>query len=160
MAPPLLSEPEKADAYLRWFSFSAVNSGTFDMSSSADAPATPGTPRNIIGLSDEEIVAIANPMWSDLIKHSNEGDYGKFARKFSYNLIFGLNEIEVGNQFAKSDLTRNLSENWDYLGIIRRGEHVTVLYRVRSTKKEGEWLGRLVLGYEKGEVRIFGASIF
>jgi hypothetical protein len=44
--------------------------------------------------------------------------------------------------------------------IIRRGEHVTVLYRQRSTKKPGEWLGRLVLGYEDGEVRIFAASIF
>jgi hypothetical protein len=37
---------------------------------------------------------------------------------------------------------------------------VTVLYRQRSTKKPGEWLGRLVLGYEDGEVRIFAASIF
>jgi hypothetical protein len=37
---------------------------------------------------------------------------------------------------------------------------VSVLYRQRSTKKQGEWLGRLVLGYEDGKVRIFGASIF
>jgi hypothetical protein len=115
---------------------------------------------NIIEQTDDEILAIAHPMWTDLIKHSNEGDYGKFARKFSYNLVFGLNEVQVGNQFAKSDLTRNLREDWDFLGLIRRGEHVTVLYRVRSTKKEGEWLGRMVLGYEDGEVRIFGASIF
>jgi hypothetical protein len=130
------------------------------MTSADDASATPGSSMNIIELSDEEILAFAHPMWSDLIKHSNEGDYGKFTRKFSYNLVFGLNEVEVGKQFAKSDLTRSLSESWDYLGIIRRGEHVTVLYRVRSTKKDGEWLGRLVLGYEEGEVRIFGASIF
>jgi hypothetical protein len=130
------------------------------MISAGEAPAAPETPMNIIEHSDEEILAIAHPMWSDLIKHSNEGDYGKFVRKFSYNLVFGLNEVEVGNQFAKSELTRTLSDQWDYLGIIRRGEHVTVLYRVRSTKKEGEWLGRLVLGYEDGEVRIFGASVF
>lgn len=45
--------------------------------------------------------------------------------------------------------------------MIRRGEHVTVLYRVRSTKKEGEWLGRLVLGTnDKDEIKIYGASIF
>jgi len=31
---------------------------------------------------------------------------------------------------------------------------------VRSSKREGEWLGRMVLGYEKGEARIFAASIF
>lgn len=115
---------------------------------------------NIINLSDEELLAIAHPMWDDLIKYSNKGQYGKFVRHFSYNLLFGLNEVEVGKQFAKSELTRSLSPDYDYLGTIRRGEHVTVLYRVRSTKKEGEWLGRMVLGYEKGEVRIFGASIF
>jgi hypothetical protein len=100
-------------------------------------------------------------MWDDLIKYSNEGEYGKFVRNFSYDLLLGLNEVEVGKQFAKSELTRSLDSNYDFLGLIRRGQHVTVLYRVRSTKKEGEWLGRLVLGYDKdGEVKIFGASIF
>lgn len=115
---------------------------------------------NIIEHSDEEILAVAHPMWTDLIAFSNEGSYGKFIRKFSYDLLLGLNEVELGKQFAKSELARNLSPEWDYLGIIRRGEHVTVLYRIRSTKKDGEWLGRLVLGYERGEIRIFAASIF
>ncbi len=115
---------------------------------------------NIIEKTDDEILEIAHPMWDELIKYSNEGEYGKFIRKFSYDLLFGLNEVEVGKQFARSELTRNLDSDYDYLGIIRRGEHATVLYRVKSTKKEGEWLGRIVLGYEKGEVRIFGASVF
>jgi len=57
--------------------------------------------------------------------------------------------------------SRSLSEVYDYLGIIRRGEHATVLYRVRSTKKEGEWLGRLVLGFDDDDViKIYGASVF
>ncbi len=115
---------------------------------------------NIVEKADDEILAIAHPMWEDLIKYSNQGEYGKFIRNFSYGLLFGLNEIEVGKQFAKSELTRSLDANYDYLGLIRRNEHVTVLYRVRSTKSPGEWLGRLVLGYEEGEVKIFGASIF
>lgn len=115
---------------------------------------------NIIEKTDEEILAIAHPYWEDLVKWSNAGKYGEFVKNFAKSLAFGLNQMEVGKQFAKSELTRNLDESYDYLGIIRRGEHVTVLYRVRSTKKEGEWLGRLVLGYEDGEVRIFGASIF
>ena len=115
---------------------------------------------NIIDKTDDEILEIAHPMWDELIKHSNEGEYGKFIRNFSYDLLFGLNEVEVGKQFAKSELTRNLNTEYDFLGLIRRGEHVTVLYRVTSTKKEGEWLGRMVLGYEKGEVKIFGASVF
>jgi len=116
--------------------------------------------KNIIDHTDDEILPIANQIWSDLIKSSNEGKYGDFIRDFAYSLIKGLNEIEVGNQFVKSELTRNLSGLVDCLGVIRRGQHVTVLYRQRSTKLEGEWLGRLVLGYEDGEVKVFGASIF
>lgn len=116
--------------------------------------------KNIIDHTDEEITQIAHPMWDELIKYSNEGKYGLFIKNFSRDLLRGLNEIEVGKQFAKSELTRNLSSDYDFLGLIRRGQHVTCLYRVRSTKKEGEWLGRLVLGYERGEVKIFAASIF
>lgn len=115
---------------------------------------------NIVERTDEEIKAIANPLWRDLVKYSNEGKYGEFVKNFSNSLALTMNQVVVGHQFANSELARNLSEDVDYLGIIRRGEHVTVLYRQRSTKKEGEWLGRLVLGYENGEVKIFGASFF
>jgi hypothetical protein len=121
----------------------------------------PREPRvNIIEKTDEEIKAIADPLWRDLVKNSNEGKYGEFVKNFSSSLALAMNQVAVGHQFANSELARNLSEDADFLGTIRRGEHVTVLYRQRSTKKEGEWLGRLVLGYEDGKVRIFGASIF
>ena len=115
---------------------------------------------NIIEKTDEDIRAIADPLWRELVKNSNEGKYGEFVKNFSGSLARAMNQVAVGHQFANSELARSLAEDFDYLGIIRRGEHVTVLYRQRSTKKEGEWLGRLVLGYEDEKVRIFGASIF
>ncbi len=115
---------------------------------------------NIIERTDEEIRAIADPLWRDLLKHSNDGKYGEFVRKFARSLALAMDEVVVNHQFANSELARSLADDADYLGIIRRGEHVTVLYRQRSNRKPGEWLGRLVLGYEDGEVRIFAASIF
>ena len=109
---------------------------------------------------DEEIIALANPMWADLVKYSNEGNYGAFTRNFSSSFIKGANEVELGKQFARSELTKNLSDDYEYLGIIRRGEYVTVLYKQRNKQKDGEWLGRLVLGYEKDKVKIFGCTLF
>jgi len=103
---------------------------------------------------------IAEPLWRDLVRNSNEGRYEEFAKNFSSSLALAMDQVAAGHQFANSELARNLSADFDCLGIIRRGEHVTVLYRQRSTKKPGEWLGRLVLGYENEKVRIFGASIF
>jgi len=130
------------------------------MTEAPEAPEKAQDFRNILEHTDQELEEIAHPMWEELIKYSNKGQYGKFVKKFSYNLLFGLNEVEMGKQFAKSELTRALDPKYDFLGFIRRGEHVTCLYRVRSKKKAGEWLGRMVLGYEDGEVKIFGASIF
>ena len=115
---------------------------------------------NIKDETDEALEKIAFPLWDDLIKYSNKGQYGKFIKNFSYDLLLGLNEVEVGKQFVQSELTRSLSPEYDFLGFIRRGEHVTCLFRVRSSKKEGEWLGRMVIGYERGDVKIFAASIF
>lgn len=124
----------------------------------ADERANAGV--DITQKTDEEILALARPLWRDLVRYSNEGKYGEFARNFSTALARAMDQVAAGHQFAHSELARNLSEDFDALGTIRRGEHVTVLYRQRSTKKPGEWLGRLVLGYEDGKLRIFGASIF
>ena len=123
-------------------------------------PDGTAAPVNIVDKADEEIRAIADPLWRDLLKSSNEAKYGEFVKNFARSFALAMNEVAVNHQFANSELARNLSLDADYLGIIRRGEHVTVLYRQRSTKRPGEWLGRLVLGYENGEVRIFAASIF
>jgi hypothetical protein len=104
--------------------------------------------------------AAADSLWRDLLKHSNAGKYEEFVGSFAKSLALAMNQVVVNHQFANSELARSLSDHFDRLGIIRRGEHVTVLYRQRSTKRQGEWLGRLVLGYEDGAIRIFAASIF
>ena len=115
---------------------------------------------NIIELSDEDILKVANPYWDDLVKYSNNKNYGAFTRHFAHDMKLAANEVEIGKQFAKSELTKNLSKEREYLGMIRRGEHVTVLFKQTNEKKKGEWLGRLVLGFEQDEIKIFGATLF
>lgn len=115
---------------------------------------------NIIDNTDEEILEIAHPWWDELVKYSNNSNYGMFTKNFSSAMKLAANEVEIGKQFARSELTKNLTKEHEYLGMIRRGEHVTVLYKQTNAKKDGEWLGRLVLGYESDEPKIFGATLF
>lgn len=115
---------------------------------------------NIIDLKDEDILKVADPYWDDLVKYSNNKNYGAFTRNFSHEMKLAANEVEIGKQFARSELTKNLTKEREYLGIIRRGEHVTVLFKQTNKKKDGEWLGRLVLGFENEEIKIFGATLF
>ena len=114
----------------------------------------------IIDKSDEEIIKIAKPIWSNLVKSSNIKDYGGFTKDFSSQMLYGANEVELGKQWASNDLISSLSENCKAFGCLRRGLYITILYKQTSTKIPGEFLGRLVLGEEDGAVKVFGATIF
>lgn len=115
---------------------------------------------NIIDKSDEEILEIANPMWTDLKKFSNNQNYGGFVKHFCKEMMRGANEIEIGKQWARNDLTKNLTPKNEVMGVLRRGDFVSIIYKQTNNKMPGEYLGRLVLGIEDDKIKIFGATIF
>ena len=115
---------------------------------------------SLLEKSDDEIIKIANPIWSNLVKSSNIKDYGGFTKDFSSQMLYGANEVEIGKQWASNKLLTNLSDDREALGCLRRDLYVTVLFKQKSNTMKGDYLGRLVLGEEDGEVKIFGATIF
>tara|TARA_Y100000741_G_scaffold330696_1_gene285459 strand:+ start:87 stop:437 length:351 start_codon:yes stop_codon:yes gene_type:complete len=115
---------------------------------------------DLLKKTDEEIIEIANPIWDNLVKSSNIKDYGGFTRDFSSQMLFGANEVELGKQWANNKLLTSLSDKKEVLGCLRRNLHITVLYKQTSNTVPGEFLGRLVLGVEDDEVKVFGATIY
>ena len=115
---------------------------------------------SLLDKSDDEIIKIADPMWANLVKCSNIKDYGGFTKDFSSQMLYGANEVELGKQWANNELISNLKEKCEAFGCLRRGDYITVLYKQTSSKVPGEFLGRIVLGEEGGEVKVFGATIF
>jgi len=114
----------------------------------------------LVNKTNNEILEIANPLWDDLVKHSNNKNYQGFTKDFSARMLIGANEIEIGKQWANNEVITNLSNEKEFLGCIRRDDFVTVLFKQTSTKISGEFLGRLVLGVEDNQIKIFGATIF
>ena len=115
---------------------------------------------NLLEKPDQEIIDIANPIWENLVKSSNIKDYGGFTKDFSSQMLFGANEVELGKQWANNKLLTSLSDKKEVFGCLRRNLHVTVLYKQTSNTVPGEFLGRLVLGVEDDEVKVFGATIY
>ena len=115
---------------------------------------------NLLKKTDDEIVKIANPIWENLIKSSNNKDYGSFTKDFSSQMLYGANEVELGKQWANNKLIVNLKETFEPFGCLRRGEHVTVLIKQTNKELPGEFLGRLVLGVEDDLIKVFGATIY
>tara|TARA_B100001175_G_C19113672_1_gene450978 strand:+ start:85 stop:435 length:351 start_codon:yes stop_codon:yes gene_type:complete len=115
---------------------------------------------NLLEKTDEQIIEIAEPIWANLVKASNIKDYGGFTRDFSSQMLFGANEVELGKQWANNKLLTSLSDEKVVLGCLRRNLHVTVLYKQKSNTVPGDFLGRLVLGVEDDEIKVFGATIY
>ena len=115
---------------------------------------------NLLEKSDDEIIAIANPIWDNLIKTSNMKDYGGFTRDFSTQMLFGANEVELGKQWANNKIITNLNETYEPFGTLKRGDHVTILIKQTNKEIPGEFLGRLVIGMEGDDIKIFGATIY
>ena len=109
---------------------------------------------------DKEIQEIAQPLWDNLVKTSNIKDYGGFTKDFSSQMLYGANEVELGKQWANNKVITNLHETYNPFGTLRRGDHITVLIKQTNKELPGEFLGRLVLGVEDDEVKIFGATIY
>ena len=114
----------------------------------------------LLDKTDQEILQIAKPLWDNLIQCSNKKDYSGFTKDFSAQMLFGANEVEIGKQWANNKLLKSLSKESNFFGCIRRNNFVTVLFKQTSETVSGEFLGRLVLGIEDEEVKIFGATIF
>ena len=115
---------------------------------------------DILSKNDDEIYELAKPIWDNLVRSSNLKDYGGFTKDFSTQMLFGANEVELGKQWANNELITNLNETYKPFGTLRRGEHITVLIKQTNMKIPGEFLGRLVLGVEDGEIKVFGATIY
>ena len=115
---------------------------------------------NLLEKSDDEIIVIANPIWDNLVKTSNMKDYGGFTKDFGTQMLFGANEVELGKQWANNKLLTSLSEDYKAFGCLRRGMNITVLFKQKSKEIDGEFLGRLVLGGEGDDIKVFGATIY
>ena len=115
---------------------------------------------DILSKNDDEIYDLAKPIWENLVRSSNLKDYGGFTKDFSTQMLFGANEVELGKQWANNELITNLCETYEPFGTLRRGEHITILIKQTNKKIPGEFLGRLVLGVEDGEPKVFGATIY
>tara|TARA_B100001175_G_C19453198_1_gene612411 strand:- start:325 stop:675 length:351 start_codon:yes stop_codon:yes gene_type:complete len=115
---------------------------------------------NFLDKSDQEIFDIAKPIWENLVKSSNIRDYGGFTKDFSTQMLFGANEVELGKQWANNKILTSLTQEFKPFGCLRRGLNITVLIKQTSKEIPGEFLGRLVIGVEDDEVKVFGATIY
>ena len=70
-------------------------------------------------MKDDEVYAVAKPIWDNLVKSSNLKDYGGFTKDFSTQMLFGANEVELGKQWANNKIITNLKETFEPFGCLK-----------------------------------------
>lgn len=108
---------------------------------------------------EEEVLEIASPILDNLIEGSNEMDYEKISKHFSEKMLEEVDEENLNKQWESNDILTSLSTRREYLGCLYRGRFVIILWKQLSFKVQGDYLAKLVLGTENGEVKVFGATI-
>ena len=108
---------------------------------------------------EEEIIEVANSIWDNLIEGSNEMDYEKISKHFSKNMTEEVDEDNLKKQWETNEVLTSLSTRREYLGCLRRGRFVTILWIQLSINVQGDFLARLTLGTENDEIKVFGATI-
>ena len=89
---------------------------------------------NLLDKTDEEILEIANPLWDNLVKCSNNKDYSGFTKDFSAQMLYGANEVELGKQWSNNELLVSLSTQIFFLGCLKRT--VTKSFLLKHPKKK------------------------
>ena len=107
---------------------------------------------------DSQLEKLARPIYLGVIRGSNAGDYSMFSHDFTEELAWRITPERFESQRKEFPLLSSISENFEYLGCIKREDAVSVLWKLRSTTLKGEFLGTVTLQEVSGKVMVVGVA--
>ena len=113
----------------------------------------------IFDLKNEQLKSVALPIWKNIVEAASEQNYARFSRGFSNDLLAKLDEEHFRQSCEDYPLLTSIEPNFEIIDSIQRENGVTILWRLRSAKLAGEFLGQLTLQSGEGGMEITGVSV-
>jgi hypothetical protein len=110
-------------------------------------------------LEKEQLKSVALPIWKNIVEASREEDYARFSRGFSSELRAKLSEEHFRISCQEIPLLTTIDSDFEFIDSIQREKGVTILWRLRSTRYDGEFLGILTLQSGSSGMEISGVSV-
>ena len=110
-------------------------------------------------LQKEQLRSVAEPIWTNIIVAARERDYAKFSRGFSNELLAKLSEEHFRESCEDFPLLTTIESEFEFIDSIQREQAITILWRLRSSKFEGEFLGLLTLQSGESGMEITAVSV-
>jgi hypothetical protein len=99
-------------------------------------------------LTDDDILAIANPLMDKLMQASTDRDHAKHIEDFTARLKNIVTKENLETQWANS--TDGEFSRRKFLTIIRKKSHIFVLWKQWMSASEDEFLAEIVIVYRDG----------
>ncbi|MCP4429671.1 MAG: hypothetical protein GY806_01705 [Gammaproteobacteria bacterium] len=110
-------------------------------------------------LEKEQLKSVALPIWQNIVDASRNQDYARFSRGFSSELRAKLSEQHFRMSCQEIPLLTTIDSDFEFIDTVQREKGVTILWRLRSTDYDGEFLGILTLQSGVSGMEISGVSI-
>jgi hypothetical protein len=110
-------------------------------------------------LQKEQLKSVAEPIWTNIIVAARERDYAKFSRGFSNELLAKLSEEHFRESCKDFPVLTTIESGFEFIDSIQREQAITILWRLRSSKFEGEFLGLLTLQSGESGMEITAVSV-
>jgi hypothetical protein len=110
-------------------------------------------------LQKEQLRAVAEPIWKNIIEAAGEHDYARFSRGFSNDLMAKLSEEHFRQSCEDFPLLTTIVADFEFIDSIHRENAITILWRLRSSRYEGEFLGLLTLQSGDNGMEITAVSV-
>lgn len=110
--------------------------------------------------SDEQILAVANPLMDNLMQGSREIDHAKHTRDFTARLkeIVTADRLEAMCKDYQARI--GYFERREVVGVFRRKNSVAVVWRQWSTRTDDEFVAEIVVVEKDGKYLVDHAMIF
>ncbi len=107
---------------------------------------------------DAGLEEIGRPIFLNIIRGSNRRDYSIFSRDFTAELLLRITPDRFESQCNEFPLLVCISEDFEYIGCIRRESSVSVLWKLKSTLLKGEFFGSVTLEEVRHKIRVSGIA--
>ncbi|OAI18640.1 hypothetical protein A1359_04590 [Methylomonas lenta] len=110
--------------------------------------------------SDEDILAIANPIMDNLMAGSTEINHSKHTRDFTDRLKAIVSEAYLQKVCQRYQAEWGYFADREFVAIFRRPESVAIVWKQYCSKQAGEFVAELVLLEQNGRYLVDHAMVY
>ncbi len=115
---------------------------------------------NFEELSEEEILAIANPIMDNLMEASTSIDHEKHVRDFNKRMLKIVTKDHLQKVCVKYQAEKGFFAERTPVAVFRRPDSAAIVWKQAFSKAPGEFVAEMVLVYEEGQFLVDHAMVF